>query len=113
MSDLYLAIFDFLNRYWQRTQNDELGSLLGDMSPYLWGDDLIPIDQAIVANWEEIAGSKGKVDVTEEVGFKFMVDFLIVQSNVFNISDLINDLKSALVTTNELWDMWELCYKSV
>lgn len=55
LKEAYLAMYEFLVELYQRTQSDELGSLLGDLSllpdgttadPAAWGDWLRCIERA-------------------------------------------------------------------
>lgn len=55
LREAYLAMYEFLVELYQRTQSDELGSLLGDLSllpdgttadPAAWGDWLRCIERA-------------------------------------------------------------------
>jgi hypothetical protein len=60
----YLAMFDFLERYYQMTQSDDIGGLLGSMS--LVEDEQVTADPAIWSDWEaSLARAKdGEVDAT-------------------------------------------------
>lgn len=55
VGEAYLAMYDFLLAVWNRTQDDEIGNLLGDMSllqnghtadPASWSDWLKCVDRA-------------------------------------------------------------------
>lgn len=46
----YLAMYYFLDAYYERTKSDEIGGMLGDMHLLKSG---MPIDRAYWEDWEE------------------------------------------------------------
>jgi hypothetical protein len=48
--EAYKAMFRFLEKYYELTQSDEIGALLGSMSLL---DDGMPADSAIWQEWQE------------------------------------------------------------
>jgi hypothetical protein len=57
--DAYLAMFVFLERYWERTgRSDDLGSLLGELA--LWQTESggrEPMDAAVLPEWLQCVAS--------------------------------------------------------
>ncbi|MEZ0262429.1 MAG: hypothetical protein ACAH80_15600 [Alphaproteobacteria bacterium] len=48
----YMAMYNFLNQYWERGKTDELAILLGAMSLTVWKDGG-PGDPAYVKDWDK------------------------------------------------------------
>ncbi len=44
-------MFRFLDNYYFLNESDSLGSLLGDMDPYIFGDAEMPADPAVWEDW--------------------------------------------------------------
>jgi hypothetical protein len=60
----YLAMFDFLRRYYAQTNSDDVGSLLGGMSLL---DDGSPVDAAYWPDWlASVAAVMGAESSPEE-----------------------------------------------
>jgi hypothetical protein len=47
----YLAMYQFLDHYWQTTKSDEIAGLLGGLS-FVWSDDT-PGDPAYKIEWQD------------------------------------------------------------
>jgi len=48
VNEAYLAMFEFLERYYKRTKSDDIGGLLGSMSLL---EDGVPIDKYLWDEW--------------------------------------------------------------
>ena len=46
----YMAMFNFLEKYYELTHSDDIGALLGGMQIL---EDGSPMDQALVRDWDE------------------------------------------------------------
>ena len=46
----YMAMFNFLEKYYELTRSDDIGALLGGMQIL---EDGSPMDQALVRDWDE------------------------------------------------------------
>ena len=62
---IYLTMFKYLYKYWEETRHidsihDDLGDLLSGMNPNhpFINTGGMPIDLALVADWNEIVGDK-------------------------------------------------------
>lgn len=64
--EAYLAMFSFLEDYYERTNSDEIGSLLSSMCLMTDG---MPMDQAFWDEWEQAVQKALKEDVDAEAKF--------------------------------------------
>lgn len=63
----YAAMFFFLDRLYDRTKSDELGGLLGSMSPLADG---MPADPAIKEDWREAVAQVRQNQEPEQLSLK-------------------------------------------
>ena len=68
----FLVLFYILDQAYDQCEEDDLGGLLGAMSPELWGDGQ-PIDKAIFNNWKKISNPEL---LNEDNIIKAVCDFL-------------------------------------
>ena len=68
----YLCMFEFLRRYYERGQSDEVGGLLGGLSLLADGQ---PADSAYALDWEQVVKAV-LADEASPLGFR-AADFLL------------------------------------
>ena len=59
----YLAMFEFLKRYYERGKSDEIGALLGGLSLL---EDGTPADSAYLADWEDSVAAVMSAEASPE-----------------------------------------------
>ena len=83
----YLAMFNFLDKYWDEFQNDDFGILLSNMSPNIWGNKM-PIDKSMYLDWENVLSEVGFIEVTSQPDINLLTLILL---NIF-----LNKKKSSI-----------------
>jgi CRISPR/Cas system CSM-associated protein Csm5 (group 7 of RAMP superfamily) len=73
----YRAVYEFLDRYWRLTLDEELACLLSSMDPTIPSDGM-PIDETHVLNWIEYIkkGDMLKEEFTAIECFDAMIGFV-------------------------------------
>lgn len=106
----YNAMFNFLDKYWERTKDSELGGLLGTMSPKLFAGGK-PIDPVMHKNWKQIFDkanlSDGKATIDECLNMmRLFIDFQEANFSI-NLEDLKKILREgASDKEGQIWKDW-------
>ncbi len=107
--DIYSCMFSLLDSYWEQTQLEDLGALLGSMNPSLLLDG-IPIDDKLIIDWNTVSGNSQYI--SEPKAYNFIIQFLEKQNNWLNLSNVITDLKKAYENKDSYWLTWlNICKK--
>ena len=104
----YLASFNFLDNYWEKSKEDDMAMLLSSMSPYIWGNN-IPIDNSMVDIWIETFNQVLKTtNNTSEVEMIFACLISYVENMqkefTYNFADVL--LKFSRASINKEDDLW-------
>ena len=109
----FYAMFYLLDNYYDRKKIDDLGAMLGSMSPDLFDGDM-PADIAIWHEWlaivKEVAQSDMEVDCLDDIlAYESMLAFLNYYNREFgvNIDIVIEDLAMRRVDTINVQKMWQ------
>jgi len=114
----YVAAFLFLCKYYERTKLNDLGGMLGCMSPYLWSGGM-PIDITMYDDWVEIFNNKHSSN--EEVSFVECLEIMItyvefkieeMHLNFESLPQFLKDLLSGKEQYNNIWTEWINCCSS-
>ena len=94
----YLKMFDKLDKYWDLTKDDDLGGLLGSMSPYIFSGGM-PIDSSMYKDWVTICEVKREAPNNLH---NYIIEYLLMQEAKFmlNLSRVINYLNSTATPTD-------------
>ena len=109
----FYAMFYLLDNYYDQKKIDDLGAMLGSMSPDLFDGDM-PADIAIWHEWlaivKEVAQSDMEVDcLDDKLAYESMLAFLNYYNREFgvNIDIVIEDLAMRRVDTINVQKMWQ------
>jgi hypothetical protein len=95
IKEAYIYMLKVLEVYWEKTHNDELGSLLGQLNPFLFRDEK-PADPAAWDDWLKAVReiTYGNI-LTKEQMLKAMVLLLEEYNDYqgFDLVDVIEDLR--------------------
>lgn len=115
ISESYLAMFWFIDSFYWKTKDDDLGSILGGLSPFTFMDDT-SADPAAWSEWKTVIEDmnlkdENKKNLTIEETIKATVVFLkeYNRSGCFNL-DIIYENISALQSENcskEVQEQWD------
>jgi len=100
----YIAAYDFLSPFYDKTKDDKLLDLLSCMNPFLWKDG----GSADPATYEDWLDSAKKITNKEQLNakqaFQIMLEFLRFHKNEFNYAPewIITDLEKK-THNNEGW----------
>jgi len=109
-SDTYSCMFSLLDSYWEQTQLEDLGGLLGSMNPNLLVDG-VPIDDKLIFDWNNIVSGESNY-MTETQGYNFVIQFIEKQESWLDLSVVVFDLKKAYENQDSYWVTWlKLCKK--
>ena len=88
----FYEMFYILDRCYEICSEDDLGGLLGAISPELWGGR--PMDWAMYEDWEEYCHGKGKnLDIIQRI-YSFLL--MYEEQFGFNFSQTRQVLKSSI-----------------
>ena len=96
IKEAYIYMLRVLETYWEKTHNDELGSLLGELNPFLFRDER-PADPAAWDDWmNAVREITSENNLTKEQMLKAMILLLEEYNNYqgFDMVDVIEDLKN-------------------
>ena len=92
---------------------DDLGGLLGAMNPNhpFINTGGMPIDLALVADWNEIVGDKEQLSAEE--GYEAMLRFLEMQRDWQQLDPIIAELRRDYENREGWWEKWLELYHKV
>lgn len=109
----FYAMFYLLDNYYDQKKIDDLGAMLGSMSPDLFDGDM-PADIAIWHKWlaivKDVAQCNMEVDCLDDIlAYKAMIAFLNYYYREFeaNIEAVIEDLAMRKGDTMNVQKMWQ------
>ncbi|HPG40775.1 MAG TPA: hypothetical protein PLP19_16600 [bacterium] len=99
----FIKAYKYLDSYWRNNKSHDLSSLLGDMSPNWYFDDLELQDVCVLDDWYKIVEGK---KITAEFFYQALITFIEMEEKEFKykFDNLIFD-----VTNNKqrIVDFWE------
>ena len=115
---IYLIMFKFLDNYWEETKHmdsihNDLGDLLSGMNPIhpFVKTRGMPIDLALVADWNVIVGDKEQLNAEE--GYEAMLRFLEKQRDWQQLDPIIAELERDYENREGWWKKWLEIYNKV
>ncbi len=108
--DVYLSVYFLLQRFWEREGKEYLAELLSGMDPSPFGN-IIAIDDAVAADWNEIIGDKEQLSA--EDGYEAMLRFLGKETYWLKLDPVITKLKKDYENREGWWEKWLELYHKV
>lgn len=106
-------MYCIMEKYYKRTNLDDLGALLGSFNPYLFEGGM-PADDAVWGDWKKcVRMVTTRESLTESEAFCAMIFILELYNNEFGfeIDELLFYLKEKSVTNS--WQEWINCIESI
>jgi hypothetical protein len=119
--EVYKAIIEFLDIYYQKTKSDDLGGFLGGID--LTIDDRT-MDPAAWNEWidsiEKITKDRVTTELTHEEAYRAMIEFLNIyyqETTSKDVGDLLNSMaltgNERITSDPEAWKNWIQCVNKV
>ena len=108
--DVFLSAHILLYRLWESEGYEYLPDLLSGMSPKPFGN-IIAIDDAVAADWNEIIGDKEQLSA--EDGYEAMLRFLEKETYWLKLDPVITKLKKDYENREGWWVKWLEIYNKV
>ena len=109
--DIFLSVHFLLVDFWLHNQYGDLPPLLSSMSPMPF-NNIIPIDDVIAYDWNEIIGDKDQLSAEE--GYEAMLRFLEKETEwLKELKLVINELRKDYENREGWWDKWLELYHKV
>ena len=109
--DVFLSSLFVLRDFWRRNRYGDLPPLLSSMNPSPFGN-IIPVDDVIAYDWNEIVGDKKQLSAEE--GYKAMLRFLEKETEWLKELELvIDELRRDYENREGWWEKWLEIYNKV
>jgi hypothetical protein len=102
----YINCFLYLDAHFNRTKNNDLGLVLGSMSPFLWSG-FKPIDIWFIETWLKLCSN---IDYDDKTIFSIVVpNYLIQFDNEFktDLSFIVNSIQNDALNEYQLWSSFK------
>jgi len=109
--DIFLSVHFLLAKFWFHNQYGDLPPLLSSMSPKPF-NNIIPIDDVIAHDWNEIIGDKEQLSAEE--GYEAMLRFLEKETEwLKGLKLVIDELEKDYENREGWWKKWLEIYNKV